>query len=73
MGPAFVAPCGAGNNDRMRGLSSLLVALFLGVFFRRSVAYWVLLHLMRNVTLAIAAAQAGVPIHPPGSGTGWVR
>ena len=42
-----------------------LVAPFPGLFFRRSVAYWVLLHLMRDLILALAASLAGVPIHPP--------
>jgi hypothetical protein len=59
----------------MRGLGSrlagsagmptrLLVPPFPGVFFRRSVAYWVLLHLMRALIFAFAASMAGQTIHP---------
>ena len=45
-------------------LNQLLVAPFPGVFFRRSVAYWVLLHMMRAIITMYAAALAGQPVHP---------
>jgi hypothetical protein len=44
--------------------TSLLVAPFPGLFFRRSVAYWALLHLMRNVIMVFAASRGGVPLRP---------
>lgn len=40
----------------------LLVAPFPSVFIRRSVAYWVLLHLMRDVMMLFMAD--GMPIRP---------
>lgn len=40
----------------------LLVAPFPGVFIRRSAAYWVLLHLMRDVMMLFMAD--GLPIRP---------
>lgn len=39
--------------------SSLLVAPFPGVFIRRSMAYWVLLHLMRGVILVFGGSMGG--------------
>lgn len=42
----------------------LLVAPFPGVFIRRSVAYWVLLHLMRDVILVIMSMMNALPIEP---------
>lgn len=48
-----------------RHLSSiLLVAPFPGVFIRRSVAYWVLLHLMRVVIMAFAGSMGGRALTP---------
>ena len=41
-----------------------LVAPFPSVFFRRSVAYWVLLHLMRGVVTAFAASMGGRALNP---------
>jgi hypothetical protein len=40
----------------------LLIAPFPGVFIRRSVSYWVLLHLMRDVMMLFMAD--GLPIRP---------
>jgi hypothetical protein len=48
----------------MRRSEFVLVAPFPGVFFRRSVAYWVLLHLMRAVIMAFAASMGGRAINP---------
>lgn len=42
----------------------LLVAPFPGVFIRRSAAYWVLVHLARDLILLVMAAMAGAPISP---------
>jgi hypothetical protein len=42
----------------------LLVPPFLGVFFRRSMAYWVLLHLMRAVIMMFAGGPRGQPVDP---------
>ncbi len=39
--------------------SSLLIAPFPGVFMRRAVAYWVLLHMMRAVIMAFLGSMGG--------------
>lgn len=39
--------------------SSLVVAPFPGVFMRRSVAYWVLLHMMQALIMAFAGSMGG--------------
>lgn len=41
-----------------------LVAPFPGVFARRSVAYWVLVHVAQALLVAAAAALAGRPVPP---------
>ncbi|MBW3654870.1 MAG: hypothetical protein KY444_02095 [Gemmatimonadetes bacterium] len=41
-----------------------LVTPFPGVFFRRSVAYWVLLHLLQALITALAAELGDQPVHP---------
>ena len=45
-------------------LNQLLVAPFPGVFFRRSVAYWVLLHLMRAVVMGFGGGTGGRLLTP---------
>ncbi|HEX8392129.1 MAG TPA: hypothetical protein VF665_07245 [Longimicrobium sp.] len=47
---------------KLSGLS--LVAPFPGVFIRRSVAYWALLHGMRALIMAFAASLAKQPLPP---------
>jgi hypothetical protein len=44
--------------------SRRLVAPFPGVFFRRGVAYWAMLHVLLGLVLALAAANAGQPFDP---------
>ena len=41
-----------------------LVSPFPGVYFRRSVAYWVLAHLVKAVLLVVMTANAGRPLDP---------
>ncbi|HEX8693869.1 MAG TPA: hypothetical protein VF746_15715 [Longimicrobium sp.] len=41
-----------------------LVAPFPGVFFRRSVAYWVLVHLVLAMLLVLRAADSGRSVEP---------
>lgn len=41
-----------------------LVAPFPSVFIRRSAAYWVLVHLARDLILLVMAAMAGDPVNP---------
>jgi hypothetical protein len=43
----------------------LLVAPLPGVFIRRSAAYWVLLHLLRDVVMLFMAGPDGLAIDPP--------